>query len=208
MAKQDHGAVEEHLGKSSPVQGLSLCEWIYASKGVYDPVEALRSIMGQVKELGERCVHVGRTPLMLCAQKGWSACVLELLAAGACPDERDEQNRDALMLSLIARKVDCARLLAPLANLRARDKDGRAPLALAVIHAPHRVDFDLLAMLWRPGVDRWRGTDGKTACDWAQDKDVAVMPEWLCFKNAAMEARILGRVCNVWASSRRSALRM
>lgn len=194
--------------QAAPVRGPSLCDGIYACRGEGEPLGDLREAIAAGADLDERCAHVGRTPLMLCAQKGWTGCVAVLLGAGANPLLRDELGRDALMLSLIARKVECARVLAPRSDLRARDVDGRAALALAMIHAPHKVDARLLAMLWKPGVDRWRDINGMHACDWAIAKEVAALPEWLCFKRAAIEARALGKAASACLEKKSAALRM
>lgn len=198
---------------------VSLCDWIYAARRgaetmeAMETIEELRLFLPSVSSLDERCRHVGRTPLMLCAQKGWVGCVSELLLAGADATLRDEQGRDALMLSLIVRKVNCAKILAPKSSLRARDVDGRTAFSLSMIHAPHRVDAELLSLLWKPGVDRWRAADGKTACDWALDKEVPALSEWLDHKRSALEARILSRAssgceCMQNRVKKASALRM
>lgn len=182
----------------------SLCSWVYGSRS--DTADELAALIESGSPVDAKCEMVGRTALMLCAQKGWTDCVLTLLAHGADAKIKDEFGRDALMLSLIARKVECAKMLAPVSDTRARDADGRSALALALCHAPHKIDADLLSVLWSVGSDRCVGRDGKSAKDFAKEGDaIEAYREFEQFKVAALESRFLGRsVPSALPAARRS----
>lgn len=170
----------------------SLCSWVYDSR--VDDALSISALIQSGSSVDEKCEMVGRTALMLCAQKGWTDCVSVLLALGADAKIKDEFGRDALMLALIARKVECAKLLAPVSNTRSRDADGRSALALALCHAPHKIDADLLGALWSVGSDRCVGRDGKSAKDFAKEGDaIEAYLQFEQFKVATIESRCLGR---------------
>lgn len=78
--------------------------------------------------------HLGMTPLMVAAQRGYDPLVGLLLARGATVDARSTATHwTALMFASAAGKVDVvARLLASGASVRERDGNGLNALALAV----------------------------------------------------------------------------
>lgn len=169
----------------------SMCEMLYEAKNE-EPYDVLYVLLSEGCQVAERCVHMGRTPLMLCAQKGWKRSVEALLSHGANPRERDDSGRDALMLALIARRVECAKILAPVSNLRWRDKDGRCALALAALHASHKADKELWEKLWAPGSDRWVDSEGRSALCWVIERNEPTATDWMMGKRVSIEARALG----------------
>ena len=115
----------------------TLCEIVHGVKeGQGEPLDAMREALSRGADPGGACPWTGRSVLMLCAQRGWSRCAATLLRAGADPKKRDQYGRDALMLALIAREVECAKILAPVSRPRWRDAKGRSAMALAALHAP------------------------------------------------------------------------
>jgi hypothetical protein len=190
------GAIE---GSSMPTS--KLCDIANGVKdGSPEPLDRVMSALAGGASPNETCPWTGRGALMLCAQRGWTRCVAALLEAGADPGMRDAHGRDALMLALIAREVECAKALAPVSRSRMRDAKGRCALALAALHAPHRADAALMRMLWTPGADRWADCEGKTAMDYAREGGMDSV-DFKGFKRAAVEARALGRA----RSSKRGA---
>lgn len=183
----------------------SLCALIYGARSE-EPLELLSEALASGADPGERCREMGRTPLMLAAQKGWEESVALLLRAGADPGFRDEFGRDALMLSLIARKVGCAKLLAGRSDASAVDAQGRNALALAAKHAPHLADAGLLAMLWTEGAESALGADGKCAMDYGREGEMACLSEFESFVASRCEARQIGAACKTTGLERRRAV--